>query len=291
MQVDDEVRQELKSAIVAEVPPSVLFNTTVVSEKDGEALLQIATSATRRSYIPRDGVEEPIADSVSDADDDGEAANPEPSDHDFEMSLCHEEAVVSETDRLQFAAACVLDRTGDRSRDYDNMDLVEQHDYLDANCDSHNDTEADRRALEHARRLVVTYDKSQPVSSLDFKWFMLLMPDMFPNATGGPPKGVSEERWLRHLILRDGSPFQSAAFICAAGDCLMRRGVNLAAYLQFKASPARFSNATQGTADDIKRFAQLTAKGRKPLPTDTAAVKDLCSQVCINHLQLCVPFR
>ncbi len=84
------------------------------------------------------------------------------------------------------------------------------------------------------------------------------------------------KRWLSYLIQIDGSPFQSNAFVCAAGDWIMRHRVNLAAYLQFETSPKLFAQANKATNEHIKRAAQILAKRGKASIDDLSEVKALC---------------
>ncbi len=78
--------------------------------------------------------------------------------------------------------------------------------------------------------------------------------DCFPNGQGLLiAKKVSVKRWISYLIQIDGCPFQSNAFVCGAGAEIMRHGVNLAAYLQFKTSPKLFEQANKASNEHIKR--------------------------------------
>ena len=74
---------------------------------------------------------------------------------------------------------------------------------------------------------------------------------------------MSVKRWLSYRIQIDGSPFQSNTFVCAAGDWIMRHGVNLAAHLQFKTSATLLEQANKATNEHIKRAAQILAKRGK----------------------------
>ena len=95
------------------------------------------------------------------------------------------------------------------------------------------ETIEDEIAIEQGKKLVATYS-DKPAEDIDPLWFLLVFPDCFPNAQGLAGNNVSVKRWLSYLIQIDGSRFQSNAFVCAADDCIMRHGVNLAAHLQFK---------------------------------------------------------
>jgi hypothetical protein len=53
----------------------------------------------------------------------------------------------------------------------------------------------------------------------------------FPNGQGLHAEKVPVKRWLSNLIQIDGSPIQLNAFLCAAGEWIMRHGVNLASHL------------------------------------------------------------
>ena len=133
-------------------------------------------------------------------------------------------------------------------------------------------------AIEQGKKLVATYS-DKPAEDIDPLWFLLVFPDCFPNAQGLAGNNVSVKRWLSYLIQIDGSRFQSNAFVCAAGDWIMRHGVNLAAHLQFKTSPKLFEQANKATNEHIKRVARILAKRGKASIDDPAEVKALCKQV------------
>ena len=287
--VSEASRRELRQMSTSQVPREILENMVVLSGKDGEAALSIMQNSTRRAYQSATGPEETFTPTSPDrrsaptdcptmveaeAEDLAEAIPSVDEESAFEMSLCHEEPVVSEKDRLQFAAIQQLQRLeGERHDPNADEGLVEEAERL------MDGQPGDEIAREQAQRLVATYDNQSPLRSIDPEWFMLLFPDLFPNGTGGPPHKVSQERWLRHLVLRDGSPFQRAAFVCAADDRQRRHDVNLATYLQFRTSPARFKTAASSTTKDVKAVAELLAKRRRPEPNDTDEVKALFSQV------------
>ena len=140
------------------------------------------------------------------------------------------------------------------------------------------ETQDDEIAIEQGKKLVATY-ADKPAEDIDPLWFLLVFPDCFPNGQGLPTQKVSVKRWLSYLIQIDGSPFQSNAFVCAAGDWIMRHGVNLAAHLQFKTSPKLFEKANKATTEHIKRAAQILAKRGRPVVNDPDEVKALCKQV------------
>ena len=140
------------------------------------------------------------------------------------------------------------------------------------------ETIEDEIAIEQGEKLVATYS-DKPAEDIDPLWFLLVFPDCFPNAQGLAGNNVSVKRWLSYLIQIDGSRFQSNAFVCAAGDWIMRHGVNLAAHLQFKTSPKLFEQANKATNEHIKRAAQILAKRGKASIDDPAEVKALCKQV------------
>ena len=140
------------------------------------------------------------------------------------------------------------------------------------------ENEEDEIAIEQGKKLVATY-ADKPAEDIDPLWFLLVFPDCFPNGQGLPPEKVSVKRWLSYLIQIDGSPFQSNSFVCAAGDWIMRHGVNLATHLQFKSSPKLFETANKGTNEHIKRTAQILAKRGKPSIDDPEEVKALWKQV------------
>ena len=91
---------------------------------------------------------------------------------------------------------------------------------------------------------MATYDDIL-AGDIDPPWFLLVFPYCFPNGQGLLANKLSVKRWLFYLIQIDGSPFQSNAFVCDAGDGIMRHGVNSAAHLQFKTSPKLFEQANK----------------------------------------------
>lgn len=251
---------------------------TVVDGEDGQAGLEVMRRHTRRAYVPRDGPQEAEEDedgpsALSDENSDDEVMDEEEAlGTDMDVSLAHEEEAVSEADRLQYAAVQQLSRTG-RRLDDDDADMVEQYDMRHPVGGEGNDA-----AVERGQRLVMTYG-GDPLSSIDPRWFVMVFPDSFWNGTGLPPEGVSMERWLRHLIQRDGSPFQKPAFVVAAANVLMRAGVNLAAYLSFKASPRQFMTAREATSSDVMKVAEMLARRGRPDASHTDKVKALYKQV------------
>eukprot|EP00951_Prasinocladus_malaysianus_P038110 scaffold415629_cov15-Prasinocladus_malaysianus.AAC.2 len=234
----------------------------VVSEDDGRAALGLARQCMRRTYLPLDeenadvgsgdapsemepqSPRSPHASSSAPHEDIGASTTNHKADDEIEMSLCCEEPELSDTDRLQCAAIQHLDRmagAGGHRGHNPNLTLEEEAELNSRDhADDDGDAERNHNSREFGNRLVATYDSSKAVKSIDPEWFMLLFPDMFFNATGGPPEKVSEDAWLQHLILRDGTAFQSPDFICAAADRKIRHGVNLSAFLQFKSSPTLF---------------------------------------------------
>jgi hypothetical protein len=102
-----------------------------------------------------------------------------------------------------------------------------------------NVTDDDKIAIEQGETLVATY-ADKLAEDIDPLWCLLVFQDCFPNGQELPVEKVSVKRWLSYLIQIDGSPFQSNAFVCAAGDWIMRHGVCLASHLQFKTSPKLF---------------------------------------------------
>ncbi len=118
-----------------------------------------------------------------------------------------------------------------------------------------------------------------PAEDIDPLWFLLVFLDCFPNGQGLLAEKVKAKRWLSYLIQVDGSPFQSNAFVCAAGDWIMRHRVNLAAHLQFKTSPKLFEQASKATNEHIKRAAKILVKREKGSIDDPAEVNALCKHV------------
>ncbi len=108
---------------------------------------------------------------------------------------------------------------------------------------------------------------------------LIVFLDCFQNRQELPVEKVSVKRWLSYLIQIDGSAFQSNAFVCAAGDRILRHNVNQAAHLQFKTSPKLFEQANKATYEHIKRAAQILTKRGKASIDDPAEVKALCKQV------------
>ena len=213
-----------------------------------------------------------------DSDSDDELAFPDPATTDFPISLSHELVELSPNDEIQFAAIRTLERikrqrqliTSDSDTSNSSEDeILEWEQYSD---------EEQEEAVEHGKKLVMRYG-DQPVEDLDAQWFLMVFLDHFPNCQGLPPPGVSIKRWLKHLVLRHGSLFQRADFVCAAGDWLLRHGVNLAAFLQFKSSPDQFHMANRATSEDVERTAKLLARGARPNNDDVPEVKALFSQV------------
>ena len=213
-----------------------------------------------------------------DSDSDDELAFPDPATTDFPISLSHELVELSPNDEIQFAAIRTLERikrqgqliTGDSdTSDSSEDEILEWEQYSD---------EEQEEAVEHGKKLVMRYD-DQPVEDLDARWFLMVFLDHFPNCQGLPPPGVSIKRWLKHLVLRHDSLFQRADFVCGAGDWLLRHGVNLAAFLQFKSSPDQFHMANRATSEDVERTAKLLARGARPNNDDLPEVKALFSQV------------
>lgn len=297
------------------VPEPLVNEAIIMSEKEGEAALKLRRRFMRPSYVPREDPDQPAkhpqsdltpteadlppsdpmdteagpsdpspphAQNERDSDSDDELAFPDPATADFPISLSHELLELSPNDEIQFAAIETLRRlkrqeqlnasdsdTSDSDDDSSEEEILEWEQYSD---------EEQEEAVEHGKKLVLRYG-DQPVQDLEALWFLMIFFDHFPNCQGLPPPGVSIKRWLRHLILRHGSLFQRARFVCAAGDWLLRHGVNLAAFLQFKSSPEQFQMANQATSENVKRAAELLARGARPKVTDEPAVKALFTQV------------
>ena len=211
-----------------------------------------------------------------DSDSDEEFDFPDPATSDFPISLSHELVELSPKDEIQFAAIETLNR----------LRRQEKHSTSASDSDSEEEIpeweqysdEEEEEAVEYGKKLVMRFG-DQPIADLDARWFMMIFPEFFPNCQGLPPPGVSIKRWLKHLVLRDGSMFQRAAFVCAVGDWMLRHGVNLAAYLQFKSSPEQFYTANQATPENVKRAAEILAKSGHPKPGDLPPVKALVQQV------------
>lgn len=277
------MRVNLSAANVAEyrahsrntVPHSVRENLTAVCEENGKAALKVAAVCMRKEYTGENGQSTLLEEREERADSDDEeqpALSGEPLPEQvrvpFDSSLCYQEQSVGVTDRLQYAAFQQLKRM----RDPSSGKLVSPQELG-------SETPEDAAALEHLSVLVQTYDPSSPFRSINPKWLLLLFPDVFPNGTGLPPKGVSEERWLRYLISVHGSPCQNADFICAVADKLMRQRTNLASYLQYRLNPGKFRGAAKTTEADVERVATLLVRCGHPAAADSQAVKDLHSQV------------
>lgn len=287
LRVSQESRDELNAITTVGVPQSIIDNTTVISDEDGAAALRVTEKFTRRAYMPRSGQQEDDdeeEDEVeededeedilrADANDDQEHVDP------LEYSVCHEEPNVSQADRLQYAAMKQLETIARKEPDLDDMGIVEQNDLAYQQAEGGNIDDKDKENLERGRKLVLTYDGNNPLRSFDPEWFMLNLPDHFPNGTGGPPKGVSKDRWIRYLIRIDDTLFQKAYFICLAGDDFLKGGVNLASHLAFKTSPGRFKTASNATNEHVKRVAEIIARRGRPKAEDAEEVKALHSQV------------
>ena len=297
------------------VPEPLVNEAIIMSEKEGEAALKLRRRFMRPSYVPREDPDQPAkhpqsdltpteadlppsdpmdteagpsdpspphAQNERDSDSDDELAFPDPATADFPISLSHELLELSPNDEIQFAAIETLRRlkrqeqlNASDSDTSDSDDYSSEEEILE--WEQYSDEEQEE-AVEHGKKLVLRYG-DQPVQDLEALWFLMVFFDHFPNCQGLPPPGVSIKRWLRHLILRHGSLFQRARFVCAAGDWLLRHGVNLAAFLQFKSSPEQFQMANQATSENVKRAAELLARGARPKVTDEPAVKALFTQV------------
>ena len=220
-------------------------------------------------------------DPASDADSDSDELLPDILDQGFHMSLSLQEETISDEDRKQYAAFKFLEQVD--AMESETEDASEN----DSSAGSaarpppawmQAETPEEKIALEKGKKLVEMYDNT-PLEDLDPAWFLLVFLDHFPNGTGLPPPGVSIRAWLRYLIQIDGSLFQLAPFLCAAGDWILRHEVNLAAYLQFKVSPSKFARAALAEVDDAKRVGELLAKRQRPKTTDTRVVHDLYSSL------------
>ena len=106
----------------------------------------------------------------------------------------------------------------------------------------------------------MTANADKSAKGIDPLWFLLVFPDYFPNGQGLPAKKVSVKRWVSYRFQIDGSPFQSNSIVCAASDLIMRHGVHLAAYLQFKTLPKLFEQANKSINEHSKRATQILAK-------------------------------
>ena len=287
LRVSRESRDELNTITTVGVPQSIIDNMTVISDEDGAAALRVTEKFTRRAYMPRSGQQEDDEEEEDEveADEDeedilGAYANDDQEHVDpLEYSLCHEEPNVSQADRLQYAAMKQLETIARKEQDPEDMGIVERNDLAYQRGEGDNMDDEDEENLERGRKLVLTFDGNHPVRSFDPEWFMLNLPDHFPNGTGGPPEGVSKARWIRYLMGIDDTLFQMAYFICMAGDDFLRSGVNLASHLAFKTSPGRFKTASNATNEHVKRVAAIIARRGRPKAEDAEEVKALHSQV------------
>ena len=269
LRVSRESRDELNIITTVGVPQSIIDNMTVISGEDGAAALRVTDKFTRRAYMPRIGQQEDDDDEENDVEEDedeedilGADANDDQEHADpLEYSLCHEEPIVSQAGRLQYAAMKQLETIARKEQDPDDMGIVEKNDLAYQRGEADNMDDEDEETLERGRKLVLTYDGNHPVRSFDPEWFMLNLPDHFPNGTGGPPKGVSKAQWVRYLMGIDDTLFQKAYFICMAGDDFLRSGVNLASHLAFKTSPGRFK-----TASNVRHERACETRGRNHRP-------------------------
>jgi len=84
------------------------------------------------------------------------------------------------------------------------------------------ETKDDEIAIEQGKIFVATH-ANKHVEDIDPFWFLLVFLDCFPNGQGLVENKVSVKRWLSYLIQIDGSPFQSHAFVCVAGDWIIMR--------------------------------------------------------------------
>ena len=244
-----------------------------------------STSATPPEQGASSSAPARAGDPSSDTDSDSDEMVPDIPDQGFSMSLSLEEKTIGYDQCKQYAAFKFLEKA----------DAVNSEDEADSDSDSGEDdsaapaapeppawmqaeTPAEQIALEKGKRLVEMFDNT-PLEDLDPIWFLIVFLDHFPNGTGLPPPGVSIRAWLRYLIKIDGSLFQLAPFLCAAGDWILRHEVNLAAYLQFKVSPGKFARAALAEVEDARRVAEILAKLGQPKPTDSRVVHDLHSSV------------
>ena len=202
---------------------------------------------------------------------------PDEATTEFPLSLAHSLFEMSQTDSLQYAALQTLERLR-RSQEGDSDTSDEEEGGKKPPSWQQYSNAAEKAAVERGEQLVMTYG-DDPIDDIDPRWFYLVLPDHFPNGQGAPPPGMSVRRWWRILIERHKSKFQEAVFVCAVGDQGLRHGVNLAAHLQFKASPDQFHTANQATADHIKRSAEILAKRGRPRQSDPPPVHALCKQV------------
>ena len=257
----------------------------IVHGDNGRAALDLTNKYSRRAYVPRDGNNSDGEEATEQQDvetHNGAAPSHDQIVRELELDIClsHEEPNISEADRLQYAAIKQLQTIAKKEDDPEEMGIVEQNDHAFQREQQDDEYDDEMRAAEHrGKKLVMMYDGSAPIRSFDPEWFILNLPDHFPNGTGKPPKGMSMKRWIQCLIRRDGSIFQEAYFICMAGDNALRAGVNLATYLSFKTSPSRFQTASRATSEQVKRVAEIVARRGRPKATDPPEVKALYSQV------------